>query len=143
MDLRDLIEREIEQYLEWPTADKSHVTTVSAKLFAEHVARLYADHIPDAGKMIEPAAQGEPVAYISHTSEGDVLGWERQFDAPSHAPLYAAPQTAEQQPDVTQLVEALEMARDRLESERRSGELDPLIRDIDDALAAHRKGGEV
>lgn len=50
MDLRDLIEREIEQHLEWPTADKSHVTTVSAKLLAEHVARLYADHIPDAEK---------------------------------------------------------------------------------------------
>lgn len=45
-----------------------------------------------------PAAQGEPAAYISHTSEGDILGWERQFDAPSHTPLYAAPQPAEQQP---------------------------------------------
>jgi len=43
--------------------------------------------------------------------------------------------------DTTQLVEALEMARDRLESERRSGEFDPLIKDIDDALAAYRQGG--
>lgn len=42
-DLKDLIEREIDQYLEWPTEDKSIVTTASAKLFAEHVARLYAD----------------------------------------------------------------------------------------------------
>lgn len=57
-DLKDLIEREIDQYLEWPTADKSHVTTVSAKLFAEHVARLYADHIPDAGKMVADQLRG-------------------------------------------------------------------------------------
>lgn len=45
----------------------------------------------------EAAVQGEPVAYISHTSEGDILGWERQFDAPSHTPLYTDPQPAEQQ----------------------------------------------
>lgn len=51
-DLKELIEQEIDQYLEWPTADKSHVTTVSAKLFAEHMARLYADHIPEAAKKI-------------------------------------------------------------------------------------------
>ena len=47
-DLKEMIEQELDQYLEWPTADKSHVTTVSAKLFAEHVARLYADRIADA-----------------------------------------------------------------------------------------------
>ena len=57
-DLKELIEQETDQYLEWPTVDKSHVTTVSAKLFAEHVATLYADHIP-AGKMVAPAVQDE------------------------------------------------------------------------------------
>ena len=43
-------------------------------------------------ELAAPAVQGEPVAYISHTSEGDILGWERQFDAPSHTPLTAAQQ---------------------------------------------------
>lgn len=56
-------------------------------------------------------------------------------------PVLPKRQPAEQ-PDVSKLVEALELARDRLESERRSGEWDPLIRDIDDALAPYRKGGE-
>jgi len=39
-ELRDLIEREAETYFEWPTADKTHVTTTSTKLFAEHIAGL-------------------------------------------------------------------------------------------------------
>lgn len=46
-------------------------------------------------------------------------------------------------PDVSELVDALELARDRIESERRSGEWDPLLRDIDAALAAYRQGGDV
>ena len=50
----------------------------------------------------------EPVAYISHTSEGDILGWERQFDAPSHTPLYIAPHPAL---DVAGLLTLLEHAQ--------------------------------
>ena len=34
-----------------------------------------------------------------------------------------------------ELLEMLTLARDRIESVRRSGEFDPLIRDIDDAIA--------
>ena len=64
-NLKEIIEQELDQYLEWPTADKSHVTTVSAKLFAEHVAQLYADHFRDAGKMVAPDVQGEPVGWRS------------------------------------------------------------------------------
>lgn len=40
--LREIIEREADQFFEWPSADKSHVTAVSTKLFAEHIATLYA-----------------------------------------------------------------------------------------------------
>jgi len=36
----------------------------------------------------------EPKAYISHTSQGDVLDWEPQFDAPSRTKLYALPPDA-------------------------------------------------
>lgn len=125
-DLKDLIEREIDQYLEWPTADKSHVTTVSAKLFAEHVARLHADHITEAGKMVAPAEQGEAVAhtfYILHgategqeyikkyVDDGGLAIFEREEDAQrakrrhpgtehTRVDYYAAPQAA---PDVAEL----------------------------------------
>ena len=37
------------------------------------------------------AAMREPKAYISHTSQGDVLDWKPQFDAPSITKLYALP----------------------------------------------------
>ena len=75
--------------------------------------------------------QEEPVAYISHTSEGDILGWERQFDAPSHTPLYAAPQPA---PDVSVLVEALQaISRNELDAQRAQ-------HIAAEALATHHKG---
>ena len=113
-DLKELIEREIDQYLEWPTADKSHVTTASAKLFAEHVATLYADHIPDAGEMVAPAVQGEPVAYAVFSSNGNIRMWcadPVQGETLRHQyggalqPLYTAPQP---ELDVSTLVGALE-----------------------------------
>lgn len=44
--LREIIEREADRFFEWPSADKSHVTAVSTKLFAEHIATLYASPIP-------------------------------------------------------------------------------------------------
>lgn len=89
-----------------------------------------------------PAVQGEPVAYISHTSEGDILGWERRLDAPSHTTLYTAPQPA---PDVTGLVEALEAALMVMTSkEVRLEKQADAITMARAALAAHRKqGGEV
>lgn len=98
--LKDLIEREIERYIEWPTDDKSIVTTVSAKLFAEHVARLYADHIPDAGKMIEPAGKGEAVGEVRlELGAQPYVFAELYSESPSVlAPgtkLYAAPQHVE------------------------------------------------
>ena len=40
------------------------------------------------------AAMREPKAYISHTSQGDVLDWEPQFDAPSRTKLFAFPPDA-------------------------------------------------
>ena len=40
------------------------------------------------------AAMRERKAYISHTSQGDVLDWEPQFDAPSRTKLYAFPPDA-------------------------------------------------
>lgn len=51
-DLKELIEREVAGFLDWPGDNKNIVTTVSAMLFAEHVARLYADHIPETTKKI-------------------------------------------------------------------------------------------
>lgn len=33
----------------------------------------------------------EPVAFISHTREGDIFGRDKQFDAPRVTPLYAHP----------------------------------------------------
>ncbi|NLY58915.1 MAG: hypothetical protein GX071_10330, partial [Gammaproteobacteria bacterium] len=68
-DLKELIELELEHFIEWEGDDKSIVTTVSTKLFAEHVAKLYADHIaqdrkmvsdhiPDAGKMVSDQLRG-------------------------------------------------------------------------------------
>lgn len=59
---------------------------------------VYCGWTEDQAPQPAPAVQGESAAYISHTSEGDILGWERQFDAPNHTALYAAPQPAEQQP---------------------------------------------
>src|SRR5690606_42147163 len=44
--------------------NKNIVTTASAMLFAEHVAKLWAGHIADAGKMAAPAVQGEPVGEV-------------------------------------------------------------------------------
>ena len=41
------------------------------------------------------AAMREPKAYISHTSQGDVLDWEPQFDAPSRTKLFAFPPSAQ------------------------------------------------
>lgn len=77
-DLKELIEQEIDQYLEWPTADKSHVTTVSAKLFAEHMARLYADHIADASKKV-----GRPQIREAFLRNGAVIPADRD-DLPDY-----------------------------------------------------------
>lgn len=68
----------------------------------ESVFELLDSAIQQAGPAIQyvaPAVQGEPVAYISHTSEGDILGWERQFDAPNHTTLYTTPQPTEHHPE--------------------------------------------
>jgi len=37
--MREIIENEAETFFEFPTEGRTHVTTVSAKLFAEHVLR--------------------------------------------------------------------------------------------------------
>lgn len=70
----------------------------------------------------------------------------RGCHCPECTMLYTAPQPAEQQPDVTQLVEALEASTHRLH-EQADGEDDcrcsqcRFVRLRDAALAAHRKGG--
>lgn len=68
---------------------------------------------------VAPAVQGEPVAYMFADEWGRtkiVLGKEtaEHWAPPGETiePLYTAPQPAEQQPDVTQLVEALEEISD-------------------------------
>lgn len=55
--LREIIEREADRFFEWPSADKSHVTAVSTKLFAEHIATLYAS--PDRCPSHEGEQGGE------------------------------------------------------------------------------------
>lgn len=52
--MRELIEKEAETFFEFPTDDRAHVTTVSCKLFAEHVLAKLAQ---------TQQAQGEPFAY--------------------------------------------------------------------------------
>ena len=113
-DLKEMIERELESFIEWPTDDKSHVTTTSAKLFAEHVAKIYADHvaqdrkmvsdhIPGAGKMVTdatPAVQGEPVGWLIDWPEEPELGYYISDNPSEYArsrPLYIAPQPAERE----------------------------------------------
>lgn len=56
--------------------------------------------------------------------------------------LPSAEALVELEAEKAKLVGALEVARDRIESERPSGEWDPLLRDIDDVLADHRKGSD-
>ncbi|WP_285275277.1 hypothetical protein [Halopseudomonas bauzanensis] len=153
-DLKKLIEHELEYYLEWPATDKSIVTTTSAKLFAEHVAKLWAGHIADAGKMVAPAVQGEPVGEV-RIEIGDtslpsfVYGMLYSKAAPNLVPgtkLYAAPQPAEQQPDATQLVEALDdIAKLPIDpcSTANDYRLSGAKAIANAALAPYRKGGEV
>ena len=60
------------------------------------------------------AAMREPKAYISHTSQGDVLDWEPQFDAPSHTKLFALPPNAAAENDQWQAAAQMRQAwRDR------------------------------
>ena len=80
--------------------------------------RLYADennYGPDVGRWLIAIEAGirEPVAYISHTSQGDVLDWEPQFDAPSHIKLYAFPPDA--QAEIAVLREDKERLMDRID----------------------------
>lgn len=37
---REQIEAEFDAFIEYPTDDKRYISTVSAKLFAEHIARI-------------------------------------------------------------------------------------------------------
>jgi hypothetical protein len=39
---RDRIKAEANAFFEWPTEDKTHVTTTSMLLFAEHIAKIAA-----------------------------------------------------------------------------------------------------
>jgi len=70
---------------------------------------------PDVGAWIIAieAAMREPKAYISHTSQGDVLDWEPQFDAPSRTKLFTFP------PDAAGEIERL---RREIESANADGE---------------------
>src|SRR5690554_4255979 len=104
-----------------------------------------------------PDVQGEPVAWMTHHDEPMFFETAREASAycdhdENPIPLYTAPQPAEQQPDITQLVEALEAARERLEKVESRGhgerwtarEMWPrLFEQIDAALASHRKGGDI
>jgi hypothetical protein len=57
------IEKEFDKFFEFPTDDKSHVSSTSCKLFASHIAEL------------ERNKFGEPVAWITEdtiTSFGDL-----------------------------------------------------------------------
>ena len=80
------------------------------------------------------AAMREPKAYISHTSQGDVLDWEPQFDAPSRTKLYALP------PDAAGEIERLkaevrgseeEFGRLQYKLDQRFMEIERLKADID------------
>lgn len=88
----------------------------------------------------------EPDAYISHTPEGDVLSYGRQWDALSHTPLYTALQVTALQPapDVSALVEALDLAleywRDR--QQRYKNRRPKWVVAAESALAAYRKQQE-
>lgn len=113
-----------------------------------------------------PDVQGEPVAYqirekgsdnwhaISASHYQYITSRKHDWDHAEVRGLYATPQPAEQQPDVTQLVEALEEARRELNSCQSvihyAGGFDPayvtgaqaaLVK-IDAALDAYRKGGD-
>ena len=100
-DLKELIEREIAGFLDWPGDNKNIVTTASAMLFAEHVAKLWAGHIADAGKMAAPAVQGEPVGEVRLDLGAPSVIYAELYSEtlPSLAPgtkLYAAPHHSEQ-----------------------------------------------
>jgi len=155
-DLKELIKREVAGFLDWPGDNKNIVTTASAMLFAEHVATLYADHFRGAGNIAAPAVQGEPVAWLEGepSMRGATLSsltaltrsTRLHLTKPGTSnpvwPLYTAQQPAERQPapDVSALVEALELARRTLAMAALEGEV---TRRIDSALAAHRKGGDL
>jgi|LSQX01.2.fsa_nt_gb hypothetical protein len=146
IDLKELIERELVSFLEWPSDHKGSVTTTSAKLFAEHVARLYADHIPEATKKIgrpqirevfmRNGARIEP----GHDDLPDYV-YESVFELME----LAAPAVQKPAPDAAGLVEALVAI---LEHDSPINIVDTATateRDIFDiaraALTAHRKGG--
>lgn len=86
----------------------------------------------------------EPVAYISHASEGDILGWERQFDAPSHTPLYATPQPAKAQVPEGWDAQAYATMRDEIEYwKRKAAESDEALERIANDMAPTHMGEPV
>lgn len=149
-DLKELIERELESFIEWDGDDKSIVTTTSAKLFAEHVAKIYADHVAGARKMVA-AVQGEPVGEVRFEfgAPSSIFAELYSKSLPVLAPgtkLYAAPQPAEQQPGVSRLVDALDDIA-KLPIDPCSTENDYRLSGAkaiaNAALSAYREGGEV
>lgn len=93
-DLKELIEREMESFIEWDGDDKSIVTTTSAKLFAEHVAGLWADHVAGARNMVA-AVQGEPARHDWDEQDKCRRCGDRDWYA---GPICTPKQPAEQQP---------------------------------------------
>lgn len=147
-DLKELIEQEIDQYLEWPTADKSHVTTVSAKLFAEHAARLYADHIAEDRKKVS-----RPQIREAFMRNGARIEPDRD-DLPDY--VYesvfellemAAPAVQQPAPDVAHMADALEAVvsyhAEVYDSDKPlMANYSEMMRKVRGALAAHRKQQE-
>ena len=130
------------------------------EIFLRNGARIEPDRddLPDwiyesAFELLElaaPAVQGEPVAVVDADDDGMWADILPDVTVKVGQTLYTAPQPAEQQPDVAQLVEAL--SRCRHEASYSIGGEDALgiqlgkVRDIVSetlsALAAYRKGGE-
>src|SRR5690554_837162 len=112
-------------------ADQAHAARIAAAIEA----------LPAA-----PAVQGEPVGEVRFElgAPSSIFAELYSKSLPVLAPgtkLYAAPQPADQHPDISQLVAALEQAGLALH-EMDDGHA--ALVDIDNALAAHRRqGGEV
>ena|SRR5690625_2615403 len=143
-NIKTLIEREFDAFFEFETDNRDVVTSTSAKLFAEHVVGI-------ATAPESPAVQVEPVGEAGSLpgAKGFTTAVFDSKKVPKGTKLYTVPQPS---PDVSELVEALEEARETIAyalhenaSEYFATDADiaryVVIQRIDAALAAHRKQG--
>jgi hypothetical protein len=102
MTTRNQIENLFDAFFEFPTEDKSHVTSTSCKLFAEHC-------VEKLGQTVEQ----EPVGEIYEQQHDGSYRAEMVVDLPIGTKLYTNPQ-----PEQTALINELTDELNKTEAER-------------------------